>query len=275
MLEFEILARGLFCQHEVQIAYNPSLRMPIDSSAQAQIDQLWQQQLAIARQQQFPLFDAPLFRLVHVAVHGGILHLTLGDTTYKEYTASRQPAFMRGYSREQLSNPLAVCSVVETGDGFILYEQRQHVAVHAGRYHVIAGFFERNMDRDAQEKPDPFAAMRREMREETGIQPADIAEQYCLGVVYDIINPHAELCFLTRLHIPLEEVLTRTPEDNEIKQLRSLAVTPERLRAFLLENHGNISATGEPNLLMYGGWKYGEGWMEEVMEQVDIPVWND
>ncbi len=268
MLEFEILARGLFRPSELHIAYDPSLRMPIDSTIQAHIDQLWQQQLTIARQQQIPLFDSSLFRLVHVEVDEGTLHLTLGDTTYKEYTASRQPAFVQERSRQQLSNPLAVCSVVETCDGFILYEQRQHVAVHAGRYHVIAGFFERAMDRDAQGKPDPFAAMRRELREETGILPADIAEQYCLGAVYDIINPHAELCFLTRLHILLAEVLTRTPEDDEIKQLRSLAATSERLRAFILENHGNISATGEPNLLLYGGWKYGEGWLEEVMKKI-------
>ncbi len=266
MLEFEFLARGLFRPSDLHIEYDPSLRMPLDSTLQAKIDELWQQQLAIARQEQFALFDAPLFRLVHVeAGPAGTLRLSLGDTTYKEYTASRQSAFAQERSRQQLSNPLAVCSVVETSDGFILYEQRQHVAVHAGRYHVIAGFFERDHDLDAYGRPDPFGAMCREMREETGIQPADIAEHYCFGAVYDIINPHAELCFLTRLHIALAEVFTRTPEDDEIKQLRSLAVTAERLRAFLIENHGNISATGEPNLLLYGAWKYGERWLEEVM----------
>ncbi|HJT59980.1 MAG TPA: NUDIX hydrolase [Ktedonobacteraceae bacterium] len=271
MLEFEILTRGFFRPSEVDIIYDPSLRMPIDSALQASIDELWQQQLAIAREQKFPLFDAPLFRLVHVeAQPGGALHLILGDTTYKEYTVSRQPVFAQGLSRQQLSNPLAICSVVETSDGFILYEQRQHVAVHAGRYHVIGGFFDRDADRDAQEKPDPFGAMRREIREETGIRSADIVEQYCLGAVYDIINPHAELCFLTHLRISLAEVLTRTPEDDEVKALRSLAVTSESLRAFLIENHGNISATGEPNLLLYGEWKYGERWLEEVMGQIDV-----
>lgn len=274
MLEFEILARGLFRPRELDIVYDPTLRMPIDAEIQARIDELWQQQVAIAREQKFPLFDAPLFRLVHVEVRPqGILRLILSDTTYKEYTTSRQPAFAQGRSRQQLSNPLAVCSVIETSDGFILYEQRQHVAVHAGRYHVIAGFFDRS-DRNAWGQPDPFGAMRREMREETGIQPADIAEQYCLGAVYDIINPHAELCFLTRLRIPLAEALTRAPEDDEVKELRSLAVTEENLRAFLIENHGNISATGEPNLLLYGAWKYGEAWMEGVIAQIDVPASN-
>ena len=112
----------------------------------------------------------------------------------------------------------------------------------------------------------PFAAITREIREETGIQPADIREQYCLGTVYDLTLPHCELCFLTRLNIPLQEVNTRVPEEDEIKQLHSLYVTAESLRDFILTNHGNISPTGEPNLLMYGAVKFGEGWWDEVMK---------
>jgi 8-oxo-dGTP pyrophosphatase MutT (NUDIX family) len=145
-------------------------------------------------------------------------------------------------------------------------DKRQGVDVYVGRYHVIGGFFERHLDMTT--RPDPFGAMCREIREETGIQLADISEQYCLGVVYDLATPHGEMCFLTRLHIGLDEVVHgRTPEENEIKQLRSLRVTAESLREFILENHGNISATGEPNLLLYGGVRFGEEWLEEVLEQ--------
>ncbi len=136
-----------------------------------------------------------------------------------------------------------------------------------GRYHVIGGFFERNLDLIAN-LPDPFGGIRREIREETGIQAEDILDQYCLGVVYDLVMPHGEMCFLTRLHISLDEVLRRAPEDREIKQLIPLQVTEESLREFLLKHHGNISATGEPNLLLYGGWKFGEQWFEEVMARL-------
>jgi 8-oxo-dGTP pyrophosphatase MutT (NUDIX family) len=107
--------------------------------------------------------------------------------------------------------------------------------------------------------------MRREIREETGIQATDIKEQFCLGVVYDLTTPHAEMCFLTQLNISWAEVLTREPEENEIKQLQSLKVTEESLKEFIMRHHGNISATGEPNLLLYGRWKFGEGWFEDVM----------
>lgn len=266
MIEFEILTRGLYRPDQLIITYNPSLHMPINPTIQSWIDTLWQQNLAAANKKGIPLFNTNLFRLVNAASQpDGTLHLVLGNTSYKEYTTTRVPDFFQGRTRQELSNALAVCSVIETSDGYILLDKRQGVDVHVGRYHVIGGFFERDLDHNTTTHPDPFQAMRREIREETGIQSTDIREQYCLGVVYDLTTPHGELCFLTRLNISLAEVQMRTPEDNEVQQLLSLAVTEGSLRDFVLKYHGNISPTGEANLLMYGAVKFGEEWFEEVM----------
>ena len=266
MLEFEILARGLYRPAQLDIIYNPSLRMPTTPTIQAWMDTLWEQKLAIAREQNIPLFDAPLFRFVEVeAKADGTLHLVLGDTGYKEYVTTRVSEFAQGRKREELGNALSVCSVVETSDGYILLDKRQGVDVYVGRYHVIGGFFERDLDSTVSQQPDPFGAIRREIREETGILQSDIREQFCLGVVYDTATPHAEMCFLTCLSIPLVEIQNRIPEEDEIKQLEMLKVTEAELREFLVKNHGNISATGEPNLLMYGGVRFGREWFEKMM----------
>ena len=307
MREFEILARGLYRPDQLEITYDPSLSMPTTPAIQEWMDTLWQQKLTTAQQKGIPLFDAPLFRLIHAETRpntqhkntlvppvgagdgsrgegtlgspkggAGSLHLILGNTSYKEYVTTREPSFAHNHAREDLGNALSVCSVVETTDGHILLDKRQGVDVYVGRYHVIGGFFERNLDTSTTTattatsattatNPDPFGAIRREIREETGIQAADIADQYCLGAVYDLATPHAELCFLTRLNIPLNEVRQRVPEEHEIKQLLSLNVTEESLRDFILTSHGNISATGEPNLLLYGAEKFGKRWFEEIM----------
>ena len=266
MLEFEILAHGFYRPNQLDISYNLSLRMPTTPSIQAWMDTLWEQKLAIAREQNIPLFDAPLFRFIEVEVKAdGTLHLVLGDTGYKEYVTTRIPEFAQGRKREELGNALSVCSVVETSDGYILLDKRQGVDVYVGRYHVIGGFFERDRDSTVSKQPDPFGAIRREIREETGILQSDIREQFCLGVVYDTATPHAEMCFLTQLNIPLAEIFKRIPEENEIKQLETLFITKESLRDFLLKKHGNISATGEPNLLMYGGVRFGEEWFAEMI----------
>jgi hypothetical protein len=268
-LEFEILAHGFYRPDQLEITYNPSLRMPITPTIQAWMDTLWDKKSAIAREQHIPLLDAPLFRLVEVeAKANGILHLVLGDTGYKEYVTTRVLEFAQGRNREELGNALSVCSVVETSDGYILLDKRQGVDVYVGRYHVIGGFFERDRDSSISKQPDPFGAIRREIREETGILQSDIHEEYCLGVVYDTATPHAEMCFLTCLSIPLAEVHNRIPEEDEIKQLEMLRVTEAELREFLVKNHGNISATGEPNLLMYGGVRFGGKWFEEIMKQL-------
>jgi 8-oxo-dGTP pyrophosphatase MutT (NUDIX family) len=268
MLEFEILARGLYRPDQLDITYDPSLRMPTSPAIQAWMDTLWQQKLDTAQKKAVPLFDSQLFRLVSIGTRAdGTLHLVLGNTSYKEYVTTREPEFARGRVRQELGNALSVCSVVETNDGYILLDKRQGVDVYEGRYHVIGGFFERDLDM-ATTQPDPFAAICREIREETGIQLRDISEQYSLGVVYDLTTPHAEMCFLTRLNISLEEVYRRVPEEKEIQQLLSLYITKGSLLHYVLANHGNISATGEPNLLMYGAVRFGEEWFEEVMERL-------
>ena len=266
MLEFEIVTCGLYYPDQLVIDYEPTRRMPVTTEIQTWIDDVWQRKLVLAHARDQRLFDAPLFRFIAATPHvDGYLHLTLGDTSYKEYVTTRTPTFTYKHSRQHLGNPLAVCSVIETNDNYILLDKRQGVDVYVGRYHVIGGFFERELDVDSQ--PSPFAAIRREIREETGIQTSDIKEQYCLGVVYDLQTPHAEMCFLTQLAISLHEVLhDRTPEEDEIKQIYSLQVTAERLHEFIVTHHGNISATGEPNLLLYGGDKFGRAWFDEVIE---------
>jgi 8-oxo-dGTP pyrophosphatase MutT (NUDIX family) len=266
MLEFEIIVHGLYSPEQLDIEYDPAQRMPVTTEIQAEMDHLWQQKLVQAHQQNRRLFDTPLFRFIAAnAQKDGFLHLLLGDTSYKEYVTTRTRDFAQNHARKHLGNPLAVCSVIETSDNHILLDKRQGVDVYIGRYHVIGGFFERELDMGTQ--PDPFAAMRREIREETGIQAADIASQYCLGVVYDLSTPHAEMCFLTRLKIPLHEVLqNRTPEEDEIQQILSLSITSESLYEFIVTNHGNISATGEPNLLLYGSQRFGRQWFDHTIK---------
>ncbi len=261
MSDFAILERGTFEPEHLHISYDPGLTMPVDPVLLQYMEEQWQEKLRLARQRSVPLYDAPLFRFVHAEVSiDRILQLQLGDTGYKEYVITREPGFAHTHTRQELSNALAVCSVVETSDGYILLDKRDGVDVYEGWYHVIGGFCERGIDAGQSNSLDPFAAMRREIREETGILAEDISLQLCLGLVYDLLTPHTELCFVTQLYIPLATVMTRTPLDGEIKRLHTLSVTAEGLRTFLSEHEGSISATGHPNLLLYGSWKFGGEW---------------
>jgi NTP pyrophosphohydrolases containing a Zn-finger, probably nucleic-acid-binding len=276
MLQFNILAQGLFRQEQLTVEYDPTYRLHVTPAEQAWIEQCWQEKLAQAKQQHNLLFDGPLyrFRTVRVSPDQQQLHLALGNTTYKEYATTRTSTFAEGRTAAELGCPLAVCAVVETSDGIILLDRRQGMDVGNGRYHVIGGFVERSRDAITETatgkvSANPFGAMRREIYEETGIREEDIAAHYCLGVAYDLENPHGELLFLTQLNIPLADVYQRTPQDHEIKKLHTLQVTPDSLRDFILRHHGvYLSTTGEPNLLLYGNWKFGTAWYQSTIEQL-------
>lgn len=269
MREFEILAQGCFSYAQVEINYRPEWRMPSTPEQEDWMDDLWQTRLTEACAAGKRLFDAPLFRLVGAeSTSDNKLVLRLGDTSYKEYVTTREASFARQHAREELGNAIGVCSVVETSDDHILLDKRQGVDAYEGRYHVIGGFFERGLDM-AGHLPDPFAAVRREIREETGIQAEDIQTLHCLGAAYDLLMPHGEILFLARLNIPLAEVLRREPEEDEIKELKTLHVSAESLKTFLLEHHGRISATGEPNLLLYGALRYGQDWLTPILRSIE------
>ncbi len=265
MLDFEFLARGCYTPEQLVIDYNPAHRVVFTDEMRTEMERVWNAKLVQAKTQGFPLYDGNLFRLLYVEERDDkTLRVKLGDTSYKEYVATRTPGFAAGLTRDELSNPLSVCAVIETLDGYILLEKRQKTDMHNGRLHVIGGFIER--DKDIKDgKADPFGAMNREMREETGIQESDIREQYCLGAVYDTLSPHPELCFVTRLNIPLTTLTKRKPEDNEVQELQMLRVTATTLKESITVNHGNISPTGEGALILYGTWKFGAGWFEDVM----------
>ncbi len=267
MLKFEVLARGVYRPEGLRIEYDPSWRMPITPDRQLWMDKLWEQKLALAHERSSLLFDSQLFRLVEArSIPGGPLLLRLGNTSYKEYVTTREPQFASHHSREELGNAIGVCSVVETSDGFMLLDKRQGVDVYEGRYHVIGGFFERELD--GESGPDPFGAVTREIHEETGVRPEEIAYQCCLGAVYDLETPHGEICFYTQLEIPLSEVQQREPESDEIKSLEALKISSENLRNFIGEYHGRISSTGEPTMLMYGELKFGEIWYKEMVKHL-------
>src|SRR5260370_6401571 len=173
MLEFEILARGLYRPEQLDITYDPSLRMPIHPAMQSWMDTLWEQKLTLAHEKGIPLFDAPLFRLVEAeAKPGGTLRLLLGDTGYKEYVTTRVPEFAQGRKREELGNALSVCSVVETSDGYILLAKRQGVDVYAGRYHGIGGAFVPDPGSTPSQQTGPFQRMAPGVREQAGIHAA-------------------------------------------------------------------------------------------------------
>ena len=202
MIEFEILAKGFFTMKDVRVIYNPNDVMFKNGSIDNFIELQWIDRVNETKKLGVRLFNGKLFRLSHFQKDKAKLVIELGNTDYKEYVGTREKEFYGKYTRDRLANPLAVCIVILSSDSKVLIERRKNVDVYSGRYHVIGGFFDREADFGIDSIPNPFNGIKREVQEEIGVKLKD-TDLFSLGLVYDLVTPHPEMCFyISEKHLP-------------------------------------------------------------------------
>lgn len=269
-LPFDILVRGNFDTETVKVFYKPSLRMSNDDYISSLIEMIWSKKVQEASKRGVPMYDGRLFRLYDYRVDGNTLSLYLGDTSYKEYVGTRDKEFYESYGREALANPLAVCAALVSSDGKILVAKRQIGDIYQNHYHVIGGFFDRDLDIKDDGTPNPFEAIKREIYEEIGLE-IPISRFRLLGLAYDLITPHPELCFCCSVDLTMSEITRRYSQaktDAEIDAIEYIQNSETGIKQFVIANHGNISVTGEACLLLFGGYLHGEEWFTQLLDEL-------
>lgn len=251
---FKLLAIGPFLRKDVRVSYRPR---PADRVAESDADELWTQAQREAAARGLVLHNGPLYRLADWQATESSLLLSLGDTDYRSYVATRA-----GGASEP-ADPLALCVALRTSDRRLLVEQRGSVDVYAGRLHVVGGFLERDLDGSGGEKPDLWAAMAREAEEETSfaLQPESLT---LAGLAYDLRTPHPELCFSGTTSAGLDEVRRRGAGRAEFKDILDVEDAPARLTELLVASVDRISPTGAAALVLHGRLNYGEAWLDEL-----------
>jgi 8-oxo-dGTP pyrophosphatase MutT (NUDIX family) len=98
--------------------------------------------------------------------------------------------------KNELTNPLAACAVVETTDGTVFMGRRsEKLAETSGLWHVPGGTL--------SDAINPLDAMRRELAEELNIAAEDIQSAVCLGFAENLLMKKPE--FLCYFHLKLNE----------------------------------------------------------------------
>src|SRR5690606_14191741 len=152
-------------------------------------------------------------------------------------------------------NPLGVSAALQTVDDHLLLGQRSaQVAYYPNRIHPIAGAVE------PADAVDLFMALSRELHEEVRVEPDDIREMACLGIVEDphIRQPEVVVHVITSL--PLEQLKSRLdPAEHSAPQ--ALPITP---RAFdeTLANAGLFTPVALGTLLLLGRVRFGQQWFD-------------
>jgi len=261
----EFLVSSEVCYEDLSISYvNESLEY---TNEQRQfIEKTWSDALENTSANS-TMFDGALFCLTDWNKKGDVLTLELKNTSYSEYYASRKPDFAQIFPNAKLANPLAVCSVIVTKDNFILYEQRTGVDVYNGKHHVIGGFMDRNLDIDIKRNINPFFSICREIEEELTIELA-LRDGILLGLVYDHMTPHPELCFTYSTDATLSDIqqLINNRQNGEVVKLMGIKDTDSSLHKFVAENARQFSVTGLGCLALHGKHSFGDDWFRSVIE---------
>lgn len=96
-------------------------------------------------------------------------------------------------------------------------------------YTLVAGYMD--SDKDVIDfKPDPLFAIKRELREETGIEETCLAEITCIGLDGDD-QPY--LAFATKLTIPFRKFTKEAAKVKELKKMEEFNLTQKGIENFL------------------------------------------
>jgi hypothetical protein len=203
---YDLRAAGYWQPHQVEVAWTHSSRRIVPEVERA-IDEAWN---AAAARLGDKLFDGPTCRLEQWSATPQCLQLTLARTTYRSFVGTNlyNIHLAQTHGPEILANPVGLSTALQTRDGFLLLGRRNDsVAYYPNRVHPFAGALE------PRDPLDVFEEIRRELREELHIAPANIESIRCVGLAEDRGLRQPELTFIatcTRTRSELEEQLDRT-----------------------------------------------------------------
>jgi 8-oxo-dGTP pyrophosphatase MutT (NUDIX family) len=263
MSKFSIIAQAHLSPLDLIVKYNPEISFSIDNRYLSLADTIWRERTEYATAKQIRFYNGYLYNLLDTAFDEktGRLTLTIGRCRYYDYVVTRTRKICDNQDKPVFADPLAICCAVITIDSKILIGKRIGVDGSIDKYHVVGGFIEQNKDNPGG-LPCPFEAMRREIREEVGI---DIDDIVCTGLIYDQTAPHPELCFYAKSSLTFAEIVKCQPADIEVISWLSIDDNPETLAGYIKANFDNIAVPGLANLIFYGKYKYGDSWSRELI----------
>jgi len=200
------------------------------------------------------LFDGPMCRLESWHAAPARLQLTLSGTTYKRFLGTNltHPQLADRFGPQVLANPVGVSPALLTADDVLMMGRRNaSVAYYPDRIHPFAGALD-------PDDADPFAAVRRELREELNLTDPDVPDVYLTGIAEDLSIRQPELIFVartTRTRAQIESALDRA----EHHAAWSTPATSEAIEAALRSDE-TFTPVAVASLLLYARLAFGDAY---------------
>ena len=235
MKNWRILHRGVF--DGIEITTVPGKRT-YSPEILKQIDFEWER----ASRQNPTLYNGVAFSLLESSVKDRTLHLLVQETDYKSFYGTNATHAKDLTDPNDRSDILAACCVCVTSDNRVIIGQRSDRQTKgAGKWHVIGG----NLD-----ILDPYQLMKREIVEETGVDPEHVETLECMALGLCVIGKKPELLFRARLNCDPEYVRTRLSHAIDAEEHTEIRFVPiDELKHFI--DHNPIVPVGEAAIATY------------------------
>ncbi len=206
MKPFEILASGVFSRNKLKIVHTKRT-LSYDEKTTALIEILWKNEMQEARKKNKLLFNGPIYRLENHEIKNDLLIVYVSETNFKELMGTNfyHPELAKVYGKSYLSNAIALCTFLETGDEYFIFVKRSvNVYFGEGLWHLIAGQF--SIEKNETRTLSVFEVLYKELFEEGSLVKDDIENCVCLGLIRDTIHFKPELVFYTKTKLLANEV---------------------------------------------------------------------
>ena len=250
---FRTLVQGYFSEKELRVIYRPEPRILPDELLQ-RIAQNWKK---LTKAEGQYLFNGPLCRLDGYSFQNGLLQLHLGKTDYQELVYSNQHGrtIIRTWGEAYLSSALGISAVViSQDDKIVLMKRSESVGEYPGRFDVFGGHIHPTEDAVAG-VPDPFVAMRNELKEELNLDPGQLQSLISIGLIANTETQKPELLFKVKVPSTLEKIISNSHLASgaaEFECLFGVDDTAVSLKEFLHQEEGRLSPSAYGALWVYG-----------------------
>lgn len=249
---FEILLSGQFREEDLLIEWDPGIQKK-NKEFDDLVDRYWKK--IQKNKGNKIIYDGALCRLVSFEKSGRKLIIKFGPTSYKEliFSNSNHQYISKRWGYEYLSNGTAVCTTVKTQDRKLIIQERSCLVFeNPGYYHVCGGNI--NPTCHLKEKlPDPFSAMRDELKEELNIFGEHIISMKCLALIRNLKTFKPEFIFDTSVNLDFDEILLSTAKGISLEYSKLIGILDEKkkIERFLISNKEKISPPGYAALWLH------------------------
>ena len=209
------------------------------------------------------LFDGPMCRLEAFRAGDG-LELDLSRTSYKIFwgTNLNHNEIWREHGADVMANGIGMSCAVQSAEGWLVLGKRSmKVAYYPGRVHPFAGTLE------PAEPMDVMGEMRRELREELGLEASELGKMTCVGIIEDASILQPELVF------EATSLLSRAEIGKKLDQSEHdgcVWVEPAVAEVDWALEKPELTPVALGTVLLWGRGKFGQDWFDAREHVVNL-----